>query len=103
MELIYGQPLGGFVVFTDGDALPHAGRFGSLGAFPADADDQQDAGHADDAFGGTSRNTCKAKSDRARGSLVPLPGQDGTAGQTLEEALDAIAGWVCGALSRIGR
>jgi hypothetical protein len=30
MELIYGQPIGGFIVFTDGDALPHAGRFGSV-------------------------------------------------------------------------
>jgi hypothetical protein len=71
-------------------------RFGSM---LSDANDQQDAGHVDDAFGGTSRNTCRAKSDRARGSLVPLPGQDGTDGQALEEALDAIAGWVCGVLT----
>ena len=88
MELIYGQPVGGFVVFTDGDGLQHAVRFGSM--LP-DADDQQDAGHADDAFGGTSRILARPKPDRARGLLVPLPGQDGTDGQALEEALDAIA------------
>jgi len=58
MELLYGQPVGGFVVFTDGDGLQHAVRFGSM--LP-DADDQQDAGHADDAFGGTSRILARPK------------------------------------------
>jgi hypothetical protein len=96
------RSVGGFVVFTDEDALPHAGRFGSV-LFPPVPATSRDTGHADDDFGGTSRHTCEAKSDRARRSFVPLPGQDGTDGQALEEALDAIAGWVCGARSRIGR